>query len=139
MKTVSARTHRRIGASDVILVDSITQTEAGDAGRIVISGSHGGTSAAFFATHVPAMLYAFNDAGVGKGRAGVAGLDLLERHGIAAVAVSHMSAAIGDAADTLDQGIISAINGPAAALGARTGEALQALVERLARRPSSRA
>ncbi|MCB1420139.1 MAG: hypothetical protein KDJ74_14520 [Notoacmeibacter sp.] len=132
MRTVSSRSVRRVGAADVILVDSITQTEPGDAGHIVISGSHGGTSAAFFAAQVPARLYAFNDAGIGKDRAGIAGLDLLESHGIAAVAVSHDSAAIGDAADTLDNGVMTAANGAARLLGAETGLALAVLVLALA-------
>ena len=63
MRTVSQRSIRLLGGSAVVLVDSITQVVPEDAGKIVISGSHGGTSAAFFAAQVPALLYAFNDAG----------------------------------------------------------------------------
>ncbi len=132
MKTVSQRTMRLLGGNAIILVDSITQVEPGDTGKIVISGSHGGTSAAFFAAQVPALLYAFNDAGIGKGRAGVMGLNLLQSHGIAAVAVAHDSAAIGDAADTLDSGLISTVNETANALGARPGMRLADLVSALA-------
>lgn len=128
MRTVSQRSIRLLGGKTVVLVDSITQVKPGDAGKIVISGSHGGTSAAFFAAQVPALLYAFNDAGIGKGRAGVMGLDLLQSHSIAAVAIAHDSAAIGDAADTLDSGVISTVNETAKALGARPGMRLADLV-----------
>lgn len=112
----------------VVLIDSITQVETGDAGRIVVSGSHGGTSSASFAAQVPAALYVFNDAGIGKDRAGIAGLDVLEAAGIAAVAVGHESARIGDARDTLENGVVTAVNGLAAASGLRAGMAVSALV-----------
>ena len=105
----------------VVLIDSITQVEAGDAGRIVVSGSHGGTSAASFAAEVKAALYVFNDAGIGKDRAGIAGLDMLEAVGIAAVAVAHDSARIGDARDTLENGVVGAVNQPARAAGMFAG------------------
>ena len=131
MRTVSQRSIRLLGGSAVVLVDSITQVVPEDAGKIVISGSHGGTSAAFFAAQVPALLYAFNDAGIGKGRAGVQGLDLLQALGIAAIAIAHDSAAIGDAADMLDSGVISTVNQTAHALGARPAMKLSDLVSAL--------
>lgn len=112
----------------VVLVDSITQVEPRDAGSVVASGSHGGISAASFAAQVPAALYVFNDAGIGKDRAGIAGLDVLEAVGIAAVAVGHDSARIGDARDTLENGVVTAVNGLAAASGLSAGVAVSALV-----------
>ena len=111
---------RRDGMT-VVLIDSITQVEPGDAGRIVISGSHGGISAASFAAKVKAALYVFNDAGIGKDSAGIAGLDMLEAAGIAAVAVRHDSARIGDARDTLENGVIGAVNAPARVAGVQAG------------------
>ena len=112
----------------VVLIDSITQVEPGDAGRIVISGSHGGISAASFAAKVKAALYVFNDAGIGKDRAGVAGLDVLEAAGIATVAVTHASARIGDARDTLENGVVSAVNARAASFGAAVGMTVPVLI-----------
>ncbi|MCC0029558.1 MAG: hypothetical protein H6891_04545 [Brucellaceae bacterium] len=117
----------------VVLIDSITQVEPGDAGRIVISGSHGGISAASFAAKVKAALYVFNDAGIGKDRAGIAGLDMLEAVGIAAVAVAHDSARIGDARDTLENGVVSAVNARAASSGAIVGMTVPVLVSLLAK------
>jgi len=117
----------------VVLVDSITQIEADDAGSVAVSGSHGGTSSADFAAEVPLALAVFNDAGIGKDEAGVAGLAQLERQGRAAAAVSHLSARIGDAADAWANGVISRVNARAARLGLRAGERLRELVARIDR------
>ena len=103
----------------IIVIDSITQVQPAHAGAIVVTGSHGGRSSARYAAKVRAKLYVFNDAGIGRDEAGVAALAMLDRYGIAAVAVSHESARIGDAADTLDRGVISRINDVASKLGAR--------------------
>ena len=67
--------------------------------------------------HPPALVV-FNDAGGGKNAAGVASLAELEREGIAAAAVSHESARIGDALDAWENGVVSRANGPAAGGGA---------------------
>lgn len=115
----------------LILVDSITQTQKQDAGALVISGSHGGTSAAHYAARVEALLYVFNDAGIGIDEAGVAGLKLLDAERIAAVAVSHESARIGDAADSMMRGAVSRVNMTAYELGFRPGEEIRTAFTRL--------
>lgn len=116
------------------LVDSITELATADAGCIAVSGSHGGLSAARFALAVRPLLAVFNDAGVGKDSAGIAGLALLQAHGIAAVAVSHTSACIGQATSTLNSGVVSHANATALALGLQTGLALGPQAQTLARR-----
>ena len=123
--SLSRREERTLAGHRLVLVDSITQVAPGDAGHVVISGSHGGTSAAAFAVAVPAALYVFNDAGIGKEDAGIAGLVMLDRHCIAACAVGHGSARIGEAADTLDSGIVSAVNRSAARLGLVAGRPIR--------------
>ena len=65
-------TTRTWAAPGVLLVDSITQLEPGDAGAVAVSGSHGGVSSAQYALAVPLRLAVFNDAGIGKDEAGVA-------------------------------------------------------------------
>lgn len=105
----------------VLLIDSITQLEPSDRGTVVVTGSHGGTSAATFALAVPVALVVFNDAGVGKDAAGIAGLAILEAHGRAAATVSHLSARIGDARDAWEEGVFSHANRQALALGVCTG------------------
>lgn len=115
----------QVGRWRVVLVDSITQIEPDDAGSIVVSGSHGGTSSADFAAEVQLALAVFNDAGVGKDEAGVAGLAQLEREGRAAAAISHLSARIGDAADAWENGVISRVNAGGARLGLSPGQRLR--------------
>lgn len=98
----------------VVLLDSITEVHPRHAGLCVVTGSHGGVSAARYAAAVPARLYIFNDAGVGKDEAGIAALALLDAQGIAAATVAHDSARIGDAHDSWSAGVISTVNSTAA-------------------------
>jgi SAM-dependent methyltransferase len=123
----------------VIIVDSITQLAPDDAGAIVVCGSHGGTSAGTFSLEVPLAAVFFNDGGVGKDDAGIAALGMLQAKGIAAGAVAHTSARIGNAQDAWDHGILSHVNAAARALGLAPGDplrgALAALVGRAARAP----
>lgn len=111
------------------LVDSITEAAARGTGLVVVSGSHGGISAARFALDARPHLVIFNDAGVGKDGAGIAALTWLQARGVAAAAVAHDSARIGEAASTWRDGVISAANAAAAALGARPGLALRAWLQ----------
>lgn len=113
-------------APPLVLLDSVTQVEFGHAGRLVVTGSHGGASVVPYARAVRAWLYVFNDAGVGKDGAGIAALDLLQAEGIAAAAVAHSSARIGEALDTWESGIVSHLNEAARALGLRDGAPLRA-------------
>jgi hypothetical protein len=104
------------------IVDSVTELGPHDAGCIAVTGSHGGVSSARFAHAARPLLCVFNDAGVGREAAGVAGLALLQAQGIAACAVLHSSARIGDAHSTLNDGIIGHANALAAALGVQAGQ-----------------
>lgn len=105
----------------VLLVDSITESVGHGAGCVAISGSHGGLSAGRFALQAGVWLAVFNDAGIGKDDAGIAALTLLQAQGVAAIAVSHASARIGEARSTWQDGEISAVNATAEAMGARPG------------------
>lgn len=128
------------GAPALRVVDSITELGARDAGCIAVSGSHGGVSSARYAQAARPLLAVFNDAGVGRDRAGIAGLSALQESGIAACSVDHMSARIGDAHSTLNDGIISHANAAAQALGARPGmrcaDAVAAIQHTTTRRPA---
>ncbi len=109
----------------LLLVDSITEAVGAGSGCVVVSGSHGGLSAARFALQAGVRLAVFNDAGIGKDGAGIAGLAWLQQHGVAAVAVAHSTARIGEASSTWNEGIVSACNACASSLGARIGLALK--------------
>ena len=116
------------------MVDSITELQPADAGCIALSGSHGGLSSARYALAVRPLLSVFNDAGVGLGQAGIAGLQRLETEGLAACAVSHMSARIGLGGSTLSEGVVSHANAAARALGIRVGQPLRPQIDALTRR-----
>jgi hypothetical protein len=113
------------------VIDSITQLTAADQGCVAVSGSHGGITSARYALAARPLLCVFNDAGVGKDEAGVAALAFLQSQDIAACTVAHTSARIGDALSTLNDGVISHVNAPAAALGARAGQRCLVAVEHI--------
>jgi hypothetical protein len=109
----------------LFLLDSISVVSAASAGHVVISGSHGGVSAARLALVYPPRLVFLNDAGIGLDEAGVAGLVLLEAAGVAACAVSNLSARIGSAQSTLETGVITRCNEGAVAMGLCAGISVQ--------------
>jgi len=102
------------------VIDSISAVTAEMLGQIVVTGSHGGVSAARLALAHPPGLAVFNDAGVGLDAAGIRGLELLNARNVAACTVSHETARIGEAESTLATGRISAMN----ALAERAGIAV---------------
>ncbi|TNF21391.1 MAG: hypothetical protein EP318_07380 [Rhodobacteraceae bacterium] len=104
-----------------ILADSVTRLDASAAGRVVVTGSHGGVFAACLARHAGCRAAIFNDAGVGLDEAGIGGLAWLDPQGMAAAAVDHASAEIGNARQMLAQGRISHVNAAARALGLTPG------------------
>jgi hypothetical protein len=118
------------------LVDSITELGPHDAGCVAVSGSHGGLSSARYAQAAKPWLSVFNDAGVGKDQAGIAGLGTLQQAGLAALAVSHASARIGQASSTLQDGVVSHVNEAAQDLGFVSGNPLKAQLTRWIDAPS---
>ncbi len=120
----------KLGGKHVLLLDSITWIGSEDAGQIVITGSHGGRSAGEYALNVALALCCFNDAGVGKERAGIVALDMLQQRRGPGLAYSHDSARVGDALDAWRNGVISHVNAAAAMLGFSIGERLQAAIMR---------
>ncbi|MEM7695052.1 MAG: hypothetical protein AAF318_11415 [Pseudomonadota bacterium] len=114
-----------------ILAHTVTKL-AGARGHVVICGSHGGTYAGEAAAAAGVAAILLNDAGIGKNRAGVAGLAILEQHGIAAAAISHASCRIGNADSAAATGVLSTVNAPARALGVREGDAALTAAETLA-------
>jgi len=102
-----------------VFADSVTQLALDARGRTVVCGSHAGRYAGAYASRYHIGSIILNDAAIGLDSAGIGGLDLLEDLGVPAAAVSYSSAAIGDAQDTYERGVISHVNRQAAALGCR--------------------
>lgn len=120
---------------ELVLLDSIANIDASARGRVVVSGSHGGTSAGKFVLEVGAASYPaivfYNDAGGGKNGAGIAALEMLEAEGVAAATYSHDSACIGDAEDGYHNGIITHVNAAAGDMDIAPGAVVHDLVARL--------
>lgn len=105
----------------VLVMDSIAFATAEHAGQVIVTGSHGGTSAGEYARRAGVTAVVCNDAGIGKNEAGIAGLKSLEAVGIAGIAVGHDSARIGDGTDSWSHGVVTFVNAAARAAGVRCG------------------
>lgn len=123
----------------LVLLDSIGHVGELHADTVIVCGSHGGTSAADYILRLTDPPYAalFNDAGRGKDNAGLAGLPLLQARGVIAATYSHLSARIGDAADGLANGVITALNELAEKVGLQIGLTVDQAVAILAATTSS--
>jgi hypothetical protein len=120
----------------LLIADSITRIGNEAAGAVVVNGSHGGLYAAYLAAKLGVAAAVFNDAGVGRDGAGIAGLDYLAGLGIPAAAVGHDTARIGDGPDMIARGVVTHANRPALALGCEPGMACRdaaACLQRAAR------
>lgn len=118
----------------LVLLDSIAVIDATAQDAVVVSGSHGGASAAKFVLQLGARLpraVFYNDAGVGKDRAGIVALNMLEAVDLACATYSHESACIGNAEDGYLSGVVSHVNAPAAASGVQPGDRVRDAVQRL--------
>jgi len=115
----------------VVVADSVTALGPEARGAVLVTGSHGGMIAAHYALEAGVRAAVFNDAGRGLDDAGIAGVMALAGAGMAAAAVSHASARIAQAADTLARGEIAHANATAASLGVIAGMACREAVERL--------
>jgi hypothetical protein len=115
----------------IITADSITRVGPEAAGAVVVNASHGGVYAAYCAAKLHAVAAVFNDAGVGRDRAGIGGLNYLDEFGIAAATVGHDTARIGDGADMMASGVITHANRRAASLGVSPGQTCRTAAARL--------
>ena len=100
----------QIDGVSITVTNSITFLNESNAGDIVVCGSHGGVSAGHYAQKHRLKAVFFNDAGIGKNKAGIKSLESLSDAGILACTVDCMSAEIFNGQDMLDNGIISVCN-----------------------------
>ena len=116
--------------TNLILLDSIALIDTHAAGFTVVSGSHGGASAAKFVLDIgiqPKIVF-YNDAGGGKDGAGIVALSLLAGIRVPCATYAHTSARIGDAADGYANGIITHVNALAAAMGIGVGDRVRDVI-----------
>ncbi|MDE2575064.1 MAG: hypothetical protein KGL55_07115 [Rhodospirillales bacterium] len=104
-------------------------------GAVLVTGSHGGAYPGRLAALAGVRAAIFHDAGIGRDEAGIASLAMLEGLGIAAAAISHLTARVGDTGDMLARGRVSCANAPARAAGVQQGMSCAAAAERLRAAP----
>lgn len=108
-------------APPVITIDSVTRLGADARDAVVLGGSHCGIYSAYIAAKSRVRAVILNDAGIGRDRAGVAGLSYLQALGVPAAVIFHRSARIGDGRDTQSRGVISYANEHGRLLGIEPG------------------
>jgi hypothetical protein len=116
-----------------IVLDSVTHVTAAHRGRAAVCASHGGAYAGYFAAKIGLGAVIFNDASIGRERAGLAGVMMLATLGVPAATVSYETARIGDGADMQARGVISFVNVPATAIGVAAGMPCRDALARLER------
>ena len=106
---------------DILVVDSATQLDASARNAVVVCGSHGALYPSWLAAHARVRAVVFNDAGIGRHSAGIAGVTWLGNFGIAACAVDYRTARIADGRHMLDNGVVTTVNEVAALHGCLPG------------------
>jgi hypothetical protein len=114
----------------VVVLDSVSLVEAGDAGHVIVSASHGGLLGGRpeTAVKVPVFAAVYNDADRGIDDAGVSRLPALDQRGIAGACVQAFSARIGEGMSTYEDGFISALNETALQRGGSIGQSCREFV-----------
>ncbi|HEY4890631.1 MAG TPA: hypothetical protein VII10_02955 [Reyranella sp.] len=122
----------KAGQRRIVCIDSATLITDEDRDQVAATGSHGAEASGQVVAPVQPALVLYNDAGFGADRAGVAGLLILEKAGVAGATVAALSAKIGDGRSTLTRGVLSAVNEAAYRLGGRVGGSALALARLVA-------
>lgn len=107
----------------IVCTDSIAFALPEDRERNVLctAGHTGRSVVGYFRDYRP-WAFICSDGGIGKNESGTSALADVEADGIAGASVDAMTARMGDGHSTYLDGIISAVNAPAAAKGVRIGQ-----------------
>ncbi|MBI3967713.1 MAG: hypothetical protein HY329_18905 [Chloroflexi bacterium] len=118
----------------VVAVLSGAYSEESNRDDVLCVGSHAGVTGAGYLLGLRPRGVLANDGGFAKDGSGVGSLPLFDQIGVPAVAVAHTSARIGDAVSTYEDGIVSAANEIAQALGIVPGLAAREAARRMLER-----
>ena len=123
----------------IAVLDSLTHCDDRLGARdVVVAGSFAGGLAFAFALPFGVRGLIAHEAGVGRERAGIAGLALADRFAVPAAAVETMSARLGDGASVFEDGVIAHVNDEAEALGVMPGMPAREAALRLLEAPPGR-
>ena len=98
--------------------------------NVLCVGGHSGRNVDDYIRCLPAGIIG-SDGGMGKDRAGAAGIWVVQKYGLAAASVAAATARLGDGLSTYQDGVISACNDLAAAKGVRVGQRARHAARRL--------
>ncbi len=126
------QTQVKIDDQTITVTDSITFLNENNSGDIVVCGSHGGLSAGAYAKKHKVKAVFFNDAGIGKNKAGIKSLIPLNEAGILACTIDCLSAEIFNGQDALVNGIISDCNLQAKVQGIKEKMTVKEAIKHLA-------
>lgn len=116
----------------IVVTDSIVWALPEDAGRsVLVTAGHTGRSGAKFLLEADPLAFICHDGGRSKNDSGIVGLKTAEAAGLAGACIDGRTAPIGDAFLGYQDGLISARNGPAAALGVEVGMSVSVAAHRL--------
>ena len=119
----------------VICTDSIAFGLPEDVRNVLVTAGHTGRSAVPYLLRVRPHGFICSDGGKGREDAGVAGLFMVEREGLAGATVDARIARMGDGLSSYHDGIISAANALAKAVGVEIGMTAAEAAARLLQRP----
>lgn len=108
----------------IVVTDSIVFARREDSANVLVTAGHTGSTGAKFIMEVAPWGFICADGGTAKNGSGYAGLEPLDEAGLAGACYDVMTAAMGDAYDAWDRGIISRVNEHAAARGVRIGQSV---------------
>jgi uncharacterized protein YunC (DUF1805 family) len=122
---------KEVGDRRIIVTDSIVFARPEDAANVLVTAGHTGSTGAKFIEEVSPWGFICADGGTAKNGSGYSGLAPLDEAGLAGACYDVMTAAMGDAYDAWDRGLISQVNELAAARGVRVGQSVQEAASRL--------
>lgn len=105
----------------IMAMGSVTFITTANEGDVICTGSHFGRTSAAYSSRFRLRGVICSDAGRCKDDSGIAGLEVCDRKGIPGGAVSVETARIGEGMSTYADGVLSAVNAAARALGIHVG------------------
>lgn len=110
---------------EIVVTDSIVFALPEDSDNVLVTAGHTGKTGAVFIEAVSPRGFICADGGPAKNGSGTSGLVALDEAGLAGACYDVSTAAMGDAFDAWDRGMVSAVNNLASARGLRPGQTVQ--------------
>jgi hypothetical protein len=133
--SVGTKVRRKVvateGAHQIVVTDSIVFARPEDNDNVLVTAGHTGSTGAKFIEEVSPWGFICADGGTAKNGSGYSGLGPLDEAGLAGACYDVMTAAMGDAYDAWDRGIVSQVNELASKRGVVVGQSVQEAARRL--------